>query len=386
MKKLLLFSALMGLMYQSCSNSTIEGETEFENHMKSDFSSILDLPDVSYNYANPDLPSHFRSNALESIDNTPNNNLITNRGATLGRVLFYDKNLSANNTTACASCHIQAKGFADPIRLSKGFLGGNTGRNSMALANARYYDNGRFFWDERARSLEEQVLLPIQDEVEMGLSLSELVDKLQALDYYTPLFQAAFGSAEVTEDRISKSLSQFVRSMVSYQAKFDAGASQVNNIGNDNFPNFSQIENQGKRLFFSGRTECSNCHETVSFSGDQARNNGLDAFTTDAGTGGITGRNQDLGKFKVSSLRNISLTAPYMHDGRFTSLRQVIEFYNNGIQDHPNLDNRLAERNGRPIRMNLNNQEIDAIVAFLNTLTDQEFVTDVKFSSPFVDR
>lgn len=386
MKKPFLLIALMGLMYQACSNSTIEGENEIETMMKSDFSSILDLPSISYNYANPSLPSHFRDNDLQNIDNTPSNNLITDAGATLGRVLFYDKNLSANNTIACASCHLQANGFADPNRFSTGFLGGTTGRNSMSLANAKYYDNGRFFWDERAESLEEQVLMPIQDEVEMGLSLAALVDKLQALDYYSPLFQSAFSSTEVTEDRISKSLSQFVRSIVSYQAKFDVGAAQARSIENDNFSNFSQLENQGKLLFFSGRTQCSNCHETVSFSGDQARNNGLDAFTTDAGTGGITGRNQDLGKFKVNSLRNIALTAPYMHDGRFSSLREVIQFYNNGIQDHPNLDNRLTQRNGQPIRMNLNNQEIDAIVAFLNTLTDQQFVTDVKFSSPFVDR
>ncbi len=120
--------------------------------------------------------------------------------------MFYDVSLSANDTKSCASCHIQANGFSDPERLSEGFEGGETGRNSMGLANARYYDNGRFFWDERANSLEDQVLMPIQDEVEMGLTLNELVSKIQSLDYYQPLFSDAFGDTNVTTERISRSL------------------------------------------------------------------------------------------------------------------------------------------------------------------------------------
>lgn len=382
MKNLLFLSAFMGLTALSCS----EPNAEIEEEVLANFSDVLELPAVEHDYI-VSLPIHFQSNEVNRIDNTPNNNQVTNAGATLGRVLFYDNNLSANNTTSCASCHIQANGFSDPNQLSTGFLGGSTGRNSMGLANARFYNNGRFFWDERANSLEEQVLMPIQDEIEMGLTITELVNKLQALDYYSPLFENAFGSSEVTENRISLALSQFVRSMVSYQAKFDEGAAQVNNFANDDFPNFSQIENLGKQLFFSNRTQCSNCHETVTFSGDQARNNGLSATNTlDAGLGGVNGRNQDLGKFKVNSLRNIALTAPYMHNGQFASLREVVQFYNNGIQANPNLDNRLSGRNGQPIRMNLNPQEIDAIVAFMNTLTDASFVEDVKFSNPFVER
>lgn len=369
----------------SCSNTATEID-ELDTALTEDFSDVLSLPTVSYNYSAPDLPAHFRVNNVQNIDNTPNNNPVSNAGATLGRVLFYDKQLSANNSTACASCHLQEDGFADTRRLSVGFLGGATGRNSMGLANARYYNNGRFFWDERAANLEAQVLLPIQDEVEMGLTLSELVAKIQSTDYYQPLFQDAFGTTEVTENRISRALSQFVRSMVSYQAKFDVGAAQVNDIENNDFPNFSQLENLGKDLFFSGRTQCSNCHETVTFSGDQARNNGLDAVITDEGVGGVNGNNQDRGKFKVNSLRNIALTAPYMHDGRFATLRDVIQFYNNGIQNSPTLDSRLRVQNGQVRRMNLNGQEIDALVAFLNTLTDEAFVRDEKFSNPFVVR
>lgn len=376
MKKAILLIGVTMLMY-SCSNSDNE---DINTTGDQTFSDVVNLPGDFYNYANPDLPNHFRVGQVAQIDNTPGNNPVTNAGATLGRVLFYDVSLSANDTKSCASCHIQSNGFSDPERLSEGFEGGQTGRNSMGLANARYYDNGRFFWDERANSLEDQVLMPIQDEVEMGLTLDELVSKIQSLDYYQPLFSDAFGDVTVNTDRISRALAQFVRSMVSYESKYDEGLAAVN--GDDDFPNFTELENLGKDLFFSGRTECSNCHETATFSGDQARNNGLDATLTDLGRGEVTGNNNDNGEFKVNSLRNISVRGPYMHDGRFQSLREVVEFYNNGIQNSPNLDNRV--RGGAVRRMNLNNNEINALVAFMNTLTDQSFLTDVKFSDPFV--
>lgn len=144
---------------------------------------------------------------------------------------------------ACASCHVQADGFSDTRRLSLGFEGGETGRNSMGLANARFYDNGRFFWDERAATLEDQVLMPIQDDVEMGLTLDELVSKIQSTDYYSPLFMEAFGDNDVTTDRIANALTQFVRSMVSYESRFDEGLALVNGDENDDFPNFSELVN-----------------------------------------------------------------------------------------------------------------------------------------------
>lgn len=309
-------------MLSSCSSN--EEDMGLEN---ANIASVLNLPTDPFNYANPDLPSHFLSANVVRIDNTPNNNQVTDAGATLGRVLFYDVKLSANNSVSCASCHTQSTSFADTRTLSLGFEGGETGRNSMGLANAKYYNNGRFFWDERANSLEEQVLMPIQDEVEMGLSLEELVSKIQASDYYSPLFSEAFGDSNVTSERISLALSQFVRSMVSYESRYDQGLAAVNGNSNADFPNFTEIENLGKNLFFSGRTQCANCHEAVTFNGDQARNNGLDAVNTDLGLGAVTGNANDNGKFKVNSLRNIALTAPYMHDGRFETLDQVIGFY-----------------------------------------------------------
>ena len=346
----------------------------------------LNLPATPFNYANLPLPNYLINGpGLGGLDNTPNNNPVTDAGATLGRVLFYDVNLSANNSTSCASCHQQDRGFSDPDRLSTGFEGGLTGRHSMGLSNARWYDNGRFFWDERAASLEDQVLMPIQDHVEMGMNLEALLIKLNQIDYYEELFVDAFGDATITEDRIARAMAQFVRSIVSYQTKFDEGVQMVNgqNIADANFPNFTTLENLGKDLFFSGRTQCANCHESVHFVGDQARNNGLDAETEDPGVAGITGNNNDAGEFKVGSLRNIALAAPYMHDGRFATLEEVIEHYNSGVQDHPNLDNRLRVGGNQIRRLNLSNQEKQALVDFLETLTDPAMSSDPKYSDPF---
>ncbi len=382
MKKVFFLFSVLAITF-SCSDS--EDVTDIDETITGDFSDIIDLPSDLFNYADPDLPNHFITGDVSRIDNTPGNNPVTDEGATLGRVLFYDVKLSANNTISCASCHVQSDGFADPDAFSTGFEGGLTGRNSMGLSNARYYNNGRFFWDERANTLEDQVLMPIQDQVEMGLTLDELVSKIQDAEYYQPLFTEAFGSTEVTTERISSALAQFVRSMVSYDSRYDAGLIAANGNEDADFSNFTELENLGKDLFFSGRTQCSNCHETATFSGDQARNNGLDAVLTDLGVGGANGNNRDNGEFKVNSLRNIQVTGPYMHDGRFSTLREVVEFYNNGIQNSPNLDRRLRDNNGAPRRMNLNPNEIDALVAFMNTLTDQSFLSDEKFSDPFVD-
>lgn len=381
LSSLFIFIAIL-ILFASCDEiSTLEEEVE-EIEEQVVASEFIDLPDQPYNYANPALPAFFNNRINTEQNNTPNSNPITDAGATLGRVLFYDKNLSANNTISCASCHLQEAAFSENIALSIGFDGGETGRNSMGLSNARFYENGHFFWDERAASLEEQVLMPIQDAVEMGLTLGELVTKLSEQPYYPVLFEDVYGDDEITSQRISLALSQFVRSIVSYQSKYDQGRAQVND-SEDDFPNFTTIENQGKRLFFSGRTDCSNCHTSDLFVGDEARNNGLDAVLTDLGLGATTGRSQDNGKFKTGSLRNIELTGPYMHDGRFETLREVVEHYNNGIQRSPNLDNRLTTRGGNPVRMNLSNQDIDALVAFMRTLTDQELLTDTKYSDPF---
>jgi cytochrome c peroxidase len=358
--------------------------------------SVLNLPATPFDYASLNLPSHFTTNAggplptsINGTDNTPTTNPITNDGATLGRVLFYDKKLSANGTIACASCHKQDKGFSDDAILSLGFNGGTTGRHSMTLINARFYQRGRFFWDERATTLEEQVLMPFQDPVEMGMTLEQVVSKVQEQTYYPELFQKAFGSTEITSDKISKALAQFVRSIVSFSSKYDQGRAMVASPG-VNFPNFTTEENTGKNIFFqtipNGGGACFGCHTTEAFisANPGPQNNGLDLnSTTDLGAGSVFTNPIFVGRFKTTSLRNIELTAPYMHDGRFATLEQVVEHYNSGIKAHPTLSPALTDANGNPVQLNLTSSEKAALVAFLKTLTDNSVSTETKWSNPF---
>jgi cytochrome c peroxidase len=355
------------------------------------------LPSPPYDYFVP-LPDYFLIPAVPGSptqiavidhDNTPGDNPTTNAGAALGRVLFYDKDLSLNSTVACASCHEQAKGFADPRTLSVGFAGGNTRRHSMGLTNARFYQRGRAFWDERAETMEAQALMPIQDSVEMGMTLADLETRLAQKTYYPGLFNAAFGDPAITSERIGKAIAQFVRSLVSITSRYDQGRALVGNF-NQPFPNFTAQENQGKILFLTapqnGGAGCGGCHATEAFVNEQRGplNNGLDADTSsDQGAFETFGTPNFLGAFKVPSLRNIGVRAPYMHDGRFTTLDQVVEHYNSGVQAHPNLDQRLRLPNGNPIRLNLSTAQKQAIVAFMNTLTDPAFLSDVRYSSPF---
>ena len=341
----------------------------------------LELPATPYNYARPELPAHYLAGNVANSDNTPGFNLVSDEGATLGRVLFYDRALSRNRSVACGSCHSPTAGFADVAVLSQGFAGGTTRRHAMGISNARYYRSGKFFWDERAATLEAQVLMPIQDAVEMGMTLDELVSRVQGEPYYPALFRAAFGDGAVSVDRISLALAQFVRSMVSYRSRYDEGRALVSS-NNQPFPSFSEEENVGRQLFFSGRTGCSSCHGGDAFIAPGARNNGLDLATTDAGVGGVTGQARDNGRFKVPSLRNVALRAPYMHDGRFATLEEVVEHYNSGVQNHPNLDNPLRQ-NGQPRRLNFSDAEKAAMLAFLRTLSDLQMAVDPKFSDPF---
>ncbi len=359
------------------------------------------LPEEPYAYADVQSPAHMSIDrgALGTAvhaDNTPAGNPITDEGATLGRVLFYDAKLSDNGTVSCGTCHRQEHGFSAPERLSVGLHGEMTARHSMGLANARFYEPGRFFWDERAATLEDQVLMPIQDPVEMGMDLEILEARLAETDYYPALFTEAFGSPEITSERIASSLAQFVRSMVSFGSRYD----RAFEAGEGGVPDFEAVFTEeellglklfegeggsgmrGGRMGMMGRgmgrgmgpgVTCSVCHTTTLQIADRPRNNGLDAVVTDAGAGG--------GRFKVPSLRNVAVRAPYMHDGRFQSLREVVEFYNTGVQPSRGVDPALhfASMHG----LGLSAAEVDAIVAFLGTLTDDAFLEDPKFSDPF---
>ena len=337
----------------------------------------LNLPSTYFDYT-PTLPAYFTDSThpryVGHYDNMPTTNVTTNAGATLGRVLFYDTRLSANDTVSCASCHQQDKGFSDDAHLSEGFQGGFTRRHSMGLANSRYYLNGKFFWDERASTLEEQVLKPIQDSVEMGMDLVTLTGLLAGTEEYPILFAEAFGSPDITSEKIALALAQFVRSMVSYQTKFDEGV-------DDNWSNFKNDELEGAFLFASA---CAKCHQGTLQSGKGAANNGIDIESIlDLGLAEVTSLEVDEGKFKIPSLRNIAVTAPYMHDGRFSTLEQAVRHYLS-VQDHVNLDERLKV-NGNPQFLPLGQKQVNQLLAFLNTLTDDALLTDEKFSNPFIN-
>jgi cytochrome c peroxidase len=355
---------------------------QYDSSQQTTASTVLSgllLPSTVANYANPTLPAHYLAAAMTAQINTPTTNLTTDHGATLGRVLFYDKRLSANHTVACASCHQAQHGFSDPRKFSVGFQGGLTDRNSMGLTNAKYYQRRAFFWDERAATLEDQVLQPIQNSVEMGMTLPDLVTRLSAEPFYATLFTNAFGDATVTSERISRALAQFVRSIISTQSKFDIGRAT-------NFANFTAQENTGRNIFNSPALgNCAACHGTENFAPTAPiNNNGLENPYIDKGLGARTGRPQDEGLFKVNSLRNIELTAPYMHDGRFATLEQVVEFYNSGVVAHPNLSPPLRNGpGGPPRRLNLTPEQKAALVAFMKTLTDTNITNNPQFGDPF---
>lgn len=334
------------------------------------------LPSTPYQYAVP-LPAHLDTPPARIADNTPPDNPVTDAGATLGRVLFYDTRLSRNGTTSCGSCHLQEHGFADTTRFSVGFDGERTARNAMSLAFARFYQSGRFFWDERAASLEEQVLMPIADPVEMGLTVEEAVARVEAAPFYGPLFADAFGTPEVTPERMAMALAQFVRSIVATNTRYDRARAQRPGRTGQPLPGLTDEENRGLQLFF-GAARCSECHSGDLMITDRPLSNGLDARPADRGVG--------FGRFKVGSLRNVALTAPYMHDGRFLSLEEVVEHYDSGIQPHGALFPSLRQGNGQPIRLNLSEKDRAALVAFLRTLTDETLAADPRWSDPFPPR
>ncbi len=368
-------------------------------------STKLDLPETPFNYTKFDLPDHFQARFVQRLDNTPRSNPTTNEGATLGRVLFYDRRFSKDGTVSCASCHSQKHAFSDPDRFSKGVGGKRGDRNAMPLVNVKFVENGKFFWDERATTLETQVLMPIEDRNEMAHKVDLVVETLRLDPAYAPLFRQAFGDEDITAERVAKALAQFVRSIVSYQSKFDEGLAQAGEI-RDDFANFTEAENLGKKIFLgdhdrTSRGNCATCHlrnyaffrndnkavQSALFIPDRLLNNGLDQelATTDNGVGDLTLNARHYGLFKTPDLRNVELTAPYMHDGRFQTLEEVVDHYNTGVKLHPNLDPQLRAGRGRPgVRlMRLEPHESAALVAFLKTLTDHKLSNDPKYSDPF---
>ncbi|MEY2629860.1 MAG: Cytochrome peroxidase [Bacteroidota bacterium] len=378
----------------SCSSDDSSNYVEIDPYaaITATFGSNIN-PESLYNYANQSIPGYITK------DNTAGNS-ITNKGATLGRVLFYDKNLSSNNTISCSSCHQQANAFSDTNIASTG-VNGTTGRHSMRLINVRFANETRFFWDERALNLETQTTMPIKDHGEMGFSgtngdqnFNDLITKLSNIGYYKELFTFVYGSEEITENKIQLALAQFVRSIQSFDSKYDIGRTQVANEGQP-FPNFTPQENQGKNLFLSppvfdatgnrtsGGLGCAACHAAPEFDIDpNSRNNGI---------GGSINGGPDNTVTRAPSLRDlikpdgVTTNGPMMHTGVITTLQAAIGHYGNltnAAQVNTNLDPRLKP-NGFGQQLHLNAQEINAVIAFLKTLSGNNVYSDVKWSNPF---
>lgn len=326
------------------------------------------------------FPPHVQRLAATSVRK------INGNKATLGRVLFYDKQLSKTQTVSCASCHLQEKAFADKDALSTGFDGRLTKRNSLSLGvSISTYDNSGslFFWDDRAHSVEQQSKMTIEDPIEMGMSLKDLTARLQGIDYYNILFQKAYGVQGITENNIVNAISEFINSITSFDTPFDEGMSRPVLSTTGELATLSAEENFGRSIFMAN---CSSCHGNT-LGGAQGflntANNGLDISYEDNGLGALTQNRLHMGLFKVPLLRNVELTAPYMHDGRFATLEEVVEHYSTGIQPHENLHPFLKEENGQPKRFNFSQEEKNALIAFLRTLTDHSMIKEEKFSNPF---
>ncbi len=304
----------------------------------------------------------------------------------LGRVLFYDNQMSADKSVSCESCHKQELAFADNVAFSRGVSGNHTDRNSIALASFSsfegHYGEGdptdvaanSLFWDGRVDNVSAQLSETFANPNEMGMKLHELGARVGDLDYAKLLYDKAFPGQNLTSANVIAAIAAFVGQIESLNSTFDKGLNASFFEVEESFAEFSDAQNNGKQLFL---TNCASCHAfslSESFrhqfgNNDQLASNGLDVAYEDKGLGRHTSLVKDNGIFKIPGVRNVELTAPYMHDGRFESLEEVVDFYSENIQAHPNLSDKLKDENGDPIRMNFTDTEKADLVAFLNALT-----------------
>ncbi len=393
MKNQIMVSLLTIFGLTSCSNNSNDNYEDIATYpfVVAEFGSSLDLNNLA-NYANQTVPPYITKNNSQG-------NSITDKGATLGRVLFYDKNLSSNNTISCSSCHKQEFAFSDTNVASSG-VNGTTGRHSMRLINSIFATETKFFWNERALNLETQTTMPIKDHLEMGFSgtsgdgnIATLITKLQSIGYYKELFKYTFGSEVITENKIQLALAQFIRSIQSFDSKYDVGRAAAPNDGAP-FANFTAQENQGKNLFLTpptfngsgvrtgGGVGCAGCHRAPEFDIDpNTGNNGI--------IGNINNTGIDVTNTRAPSLRDLvkvdgTTNGQMMHTGVITSLQQAIGHYGtiNIAPGNTNLDPRLTP-NGFGQQLNLTASEVNALIAFLKTLSGTNIYVDAKWSSPF---
>lgn len=310
-------------------------------------------------------------------------NPLTVQGVKLGRMLFYEDMLSKDGSQNCASCHIQEFAFSDTARFSLGVREMEGKRQAMSVVNMAW-NNNEFFWDGRAHLLRDQSLLPIQDELEMDETLGGVITKLNDSKMYRDQFSRAFGSPEITEEKMSLAMEQFMNTIVSYNSKYDqflAGNTML-----------TESEERGRKLYFDeynpffpdvSGADCQHCHGGENFENDEYMNNGLDtdADFTDIGREEVSNKPEDRAKFKVTSLRNIAVTPPYMHDGRFNTLEEVIDHYNEGIKESSTVDPAIL--NTKQTGLMLTDQDKIDLVNFLKTLTDDDLLTNPAYASPF---
>lgn len=317
----------------------------------------------------------------------PADNPLTTEGVELGRFLFFDNMLSANGQMSCASCHLPETAFTDKQATSKGVQGIAGKRNSMSLANIGYVNTG-LFWDGRVKTLEEQAFLPVEDPIELHSSWTKVVAKLQVHADYPTRFRKAFGiknTAEITKELAIKAIAQFERTLISDDSKIDQIFRRETNPTDDEY--------DGYLMFFNAAgapdAQCGHCHTSPFYSSNDFFNNGLDSAKTldmfkDKGRGQFTKLLNDNGKFRAPSLRNIELTAPYMHDGRFKTLEEVLDHYASGGHYADNVDPFIPQiKFMNPSNKPMTAKQKRQIIAFLKTLTDSSFVNNPAFKSPF---
>ena len=313
----------------------------------------------------------------------PSDNVLTQQGVTLGKMLFFETMLSKDGSQSCASCHRQPDGFSDTLQFSIGveLLPGK--RQAMPIFNMAWHSN-EFFWDGRAHLLRDQSLKPIQDPLEMNETLDNVVAKLSASEMYRDQFKRAFDSEEITPRKMSLAMEQFMLSIVSYESKYDRYLSGDEIL--------TPSEERGRSLFFTeynpffpdlSGADCAHCHGGSNFENDDYMNNGLDMDIdfTDLGREEVTHNVLDRAKFKVPSLRNVAVTFPYMHDGRFKTLEEVIDHYNAGIKESSTVDPAIL--NTKATGLLLTKQDKIDLINFLETLTDESYLTNSEYHSPF---
>lgn len=297
---------------------------------------------------------------------------LTEEGVSLGRKLFFDPILSKNNDVSCGSCHLQSEGFSDSRKRSIGTNGTPTGFHSMPIFNIAWMNE--FFWDGRAKSREAQALQPVINPLEMDLTWEEAVSRLQNHDTYPSEFKKAFGTEKIDSNLVARALVQFEMTLISSNSRFDKFW--------NNEIELTPLEQRGRDIFFTEDGDCFHCHSGILTTDNEFHNNGLDNDADlEPGLFNVTGDPNDYGKFKTPTLRNLVLTAPYMHDGRFDSLEQVIDFYSTGVNNSRNLDPNMLKR--FPDGVRLSDPDKEALLAFLKTMNDTSLTTNSAYSNPF---